>query len=422
LPFGLAGASFLLGPGRLPGRILMILAGFTGPVFLAMTFLALNDWIPGRDGANALLLLFLAVGAFAWLSLINVNQISPHRYYRNRLAETYLLRRQTTAGVDEATVRALDPQPLPDLRSDNPRAPYHLINAAVNLPASKNPELRGRQADFFVLTQDFCGSPLVDYCETGRMQEKDPNLDLGTAMAISGAAASSFMGVKSLPSLSFWLALLNVRLAYWLPNPKRASRLRTKSGASPLVVWRELFGRLDEASDYVNVSDGGHIENLGVYELLRRKCRYIVAIDAEADPGMEFGSLMQLMRYAEIDFGIDIELDLDELSLDKERRCKAHFGFGTIDYGRGQTGYLLYIKSSLTGNEPDYVRDYRQRNPTFPHETTADQFFSEAQFEAYRALGEHIGDDLFQPELIGRRDSISLTRWFDAMRRTLLAP
>ena len=88
----------------------------------------------------------------------------------------------------------------------------------------------------------------------------------------------------------------------------------------------------------------------------------------------------------------------------------------------GQTGYLLYIKSSLTGNEPDYVRDYRQRNPTFPHETTADQFFSEAQFEAYRALGEHIGDDLFQPELIGRRDSISLTRWFDAMRRTLLAP
>ena len=155
---------------------------------------------------------------------------------------------------------------------------------------------------------------------------------------------------------------------------------------------------------------------------MRRKCKYIVAIDAEADPEMGFGSLMQLMRYAEIDFGIRIALDLDDLLLNKKRRCKAHFAFGTIDYGGGQTGYLLLIKSSLTGNEPDYVRDYQQRCPTFPHETTADQFFSEAQFEAYRALGEHIGDDLFQPELIGRRDSISLERWFDGMRRNLLAP
>ena len=149
-----------------------------------------------------------------------------------------------------------------------------------------------------------------------------------------------------------------------LPSCARhQARARSWSGGSCSVARTRY-------PNYVNVPDGGHIENLGAYELLWRKCRQIVS----------------------------------------------------IDYGGGQTGYLLYIKSSLTGNKPDYVRDYRQSNRTFPHETTADQFFSEAQFEAYRALGEHIGDDLFPAELIGRRDSISLTQWFDAMRRTLLAP
>jgi hypothetical protein len=311
---------------------------------------------------------------------------------------------------------------LSGLRSANPRAPYHLINAAVNLPASKKPGLRGRNADFFLFSRHYCGSPLLGYCRTEKLQEKDPNLDLGTAMAVSGAAASAYMGATTVKGLAFWLSLLNIRLAYWLPNPKRVAELPKGLGARPFSLWRELFGRIDENGKFVNLSDGGHIENLGIYELLRRRCKFIIAIDGEADPAMTFPGLMQLIRYARIDFGIDIQLELDDLQRNAAGFTKAHFALGRINYGDGHTGYLLYLKSSLTGNERDYILDYQRRNPSFPHETTADQFFSEAQFEAYRALGEHIGDDLFHPELIkgaGEIDEINLESWFGALVRNL---
>lgn len=80
------------------------------------------------------------------------------------------------------------------------------------------------------------------------------------------------------------------------------------------------------------------------------------------------------------------------------------------------------MKSSLTGNERDYLQDYRRQSPTFPHETKADQFFSEAQFEAYRALGEHIGDDLFQPEFVGNAEQIPFEQWMQGLQRAMLEP
>jgi hypothetical protein len=170
----------------------------------------------------------------------------------------------------------------------------------------------------------------------------------------------------------------------------------------------------------VNLSDGGHIENLGIYELLRRRCKLIIAIDGEADPDMTFSGLKTLIRYAQIDFGIRIRMDVADLTRNDAGYTKAHFILGEIDYGDGQTGYLLYIKSSLTGNERDYILDYRQSHSAFPHETTADQFFNEAQFEAYRALGEHIGDDLFREELIGKAAQPTLEAWFGSLVNNLL--
>ena len=135
---------------------------------------------------------------------------------------------------------------------------------------------------------------------------------------------------------------------------------------------------------------------------------------------MGFPGLMTLIRYARIDFGIEISIDLADLTRNDAGYTKVHFAFGEIDYGNEQIGYLLYIKSSLTGNEPDYVLDYRKGSPSFPHETTADQFFSEAQFEAYRALGEHIGKDLFRPELVGDADPPTFDSWFRSLVRNLL--
>lgn len=188
-----------------------------------------------------------------------------------------------------------------------------------------------------------------------------------------------------------------------LPNPGRfVDKPERKSKPNPYsVLWREFRGNFDETSKFINLSDGGHLENLGVYELLRRRCKFIIAIDAEADKEHGFGSLMKLIRFAKIDFGIDIEINLSDLVIRDKGFTNAHFSIGKISYDDNNVGFLLYVKSSLTGNEPSYVLDYKKENSSFPHESTADQFFSESQFEAYRALGDHIGKDLFHAEFVG---------------------
>ena len=142
----------------------------------------------------------------------------------------------------------------------------------------------------------------------------------------------------------------------------------------------------------------------GIYALLKRRCRVIIAVDAEADPTMSFGSFLTLERYARIDLGVTIDLpwhaikartlEVDKIFAkgggDKLTASGPHCAAGEIDFGDGTSGVLLYVKASLTGDENDYVLDYKGRNPDFPHETTGDQFFGEEQFEVYRALGFHM--------------------------------
>ena len=143
------------------------------------------------------------------------------------------------------------------------------------------------------------------------------------------------------------------------------------------------------------LSDGGHIENLAIYQLLRRRCKLIIAVDAEADPDATFNGLVTLIRYARIDLGIRIDLQLDDLKRDESGLSKSHWSLATIHYGENEDGqeeigHLLYLKSSLTGDENEYVKAYHRDEPSFPPQTTADQFFDETQFEVYRSLGEHI--------------------------------
>ena len=170
---------------------------------------------------------------------------------------------------------------------------------------------------------------------------------------------------------------------------------------APRCLYREMFGLLNEEGPWVNLSDGGHIENLAIIELLRRRCKVIFAGDGEADPNHTFNGVATLLRFARIDLGIEIELNLDPLRKDPEtNECEAHWAIGRITYPRrdGETeneiGYLVYMKSSVTGDEGELINEYRNANPDFPHQSTADQFFNEGQFEAYRALGQHIGESL----------------------------
>jgi hypothetical protein len=336
----------------------------------------------------------------------------------------------------------------------NVHTPYHLINAALNVQGSDFSNRRGRNADFFVFSPHFVGSEATGYVRTKLYESDPPDLDLGTALAISGAAFSSNMGAKSIRALTPTLALLNVRLGYWLKNPSYLRHIRNvqregmqaetsgnavaaeKSEGSwdprlssgvfpegkprnsrdprlaPLYLWAEITGRLHENSKVIYVTDGGHIENLGVYELLRRRCRLIVVVDADADPEMRYPSFVTLQRYARIDLGVRFEMPFEAIrkttvafmglgsaanpALPEGLRAGngPHIAVGEIDYGvvengKKKNGYIVYVKTSLTGDENDYIRDYARRHPTFPHETTGDQFFSEEQFEVYRALGFH---------------------------------
>jgi len=340
---------------------------------------------------------FVFLGVLIALLLFNsffldINITSPHGFYRDRLSKAYLFT------VKDKNIEHNDTLNLQSLNADGTVAPYHIINVTLNLQGSKDPNLRGRMADFFFFSKRYSGGDMTGYVETELLEKFDSHLNLGTAVAISGAAAAPNMGVVTSRSLVFLLTLLNIRLGYWLPNPSAVKKANwvnriLLNGARPSLIWKEAMGALDAEGSHVNVSDGGHLENLGIYPLLRRRCKFIIAIDGEADPDFVFDGLVKTMRFARIDLGAEIELDLEGIRKDlRTGASNEHFSLGRIDYGDGEIGHLLYFKLSVTGDEPEYIRAYRARNPEFPHEPTSDQFFSEDQFEAYRALGEHICD------------------------------
>jgi hypothetical protein len=235
------------------------------------------------------------------------------------------------------------------------------------------------------------------------------------------------MGLGSISSLSALLTFLNVRLGYWIrrPGPKRVFGT---PGFSCLM--REMFGiAMSEQRAWINLSDGGHIENMAVYELLRRRCKFIISIDGEADPQSTFHGHLTLVRHAQIDFGIRIEPDLTPLRPDVASRfSQAHSMMCRIHYppagGQpGGQGLILYLKLSLTGNELETIKRYRALHPDFPHQTTLDQFFDEEQFEAYRQLGVHIAEGLFTKALLGQAvDPATVRDWFSGLMRNLLLP
>ncbi|HEX8457046.1 MAG TPA: patatin-like phospholipase family protein [Pyrinomonadaceae bacterium] len=430
-PVILGALGLWLGVASRAGRVLLGMFALVGPLLLVAAFLWLAEYFivapPFPDiqlgaGLNVSSTEFLS-GLFVCSLLystfiVNINYASPHAFYRNRLARTYL----TRPSNGDTAVRACDPQKLSGMNEFN-KAPYHLINCAVNIPNCKDPNLRGRNTDFFVLSKYFCGGPITGFHPTAEWEQVDSHLDLGTATAISGAAAAPHMGTLTSARYTFLLALLNVRLGYWLRKPAPRSRW-IKNLLSPVgwyYFFLELSGLMSEKTAFLNLSDGGHIENLGIYELLRRRCKFVIAIDGEADPDRSFGGLLKLTQLAKIDLGVTIEPDLTDLRTDKEGLGRSHFGLSRIEYRDGEYGLLLYIKSSLTGNESEFLKKYRAENPAFPHQSTAQQLFSETQFEAYRVLGEHIAQDLFRKDLVDDwKPGLSVREWFKRLSTHLL--
>ncbi len=355
--------------------------------------------------ATAIVLLGLLAVFF-----LDINLTAPFRLYRNGLRKTFVDDRdgpEQRVGLDSLNRTGM--------------GPYHLINCTANLPSSDSIKLSERKSDFFLFSKFWAGSPVVGYrpTETWRMNGKVP--DLASAIAISGAAFSSHMGLGSIPPLRALLTFLNVRLGYWIPKPGDRPLRFKHPGFSCLL--REMTAlRMSEKQRWLNLSDGGHIENLATYELLRRRCKFILCVDGEADPDLTFHGFMTLIRHAQIDLGVRIDADLDDLRGDPATGySRSHYQLCRIHYPGGGTGLLLYLKLSVTGNECELIRRYRGTCPEFPHQTTLDQFFDEEQFEAYRQLGAHVAEGLFAPCLMGGKEHPeNIPEWFSRLAGNLL--
>ncbi len=369
----------------------------------------------------ALLGLLVVGGVLAWR--IDVNEFSMHRFYRNRLVRGYLGasvpreerrdRRQPFTGFyegDDLPLQAARSAADPGILAYQP-GPLHLVNTALNLVGGEELAWQERKAASFVLSPIYSGfevpgdeelwgeDPNVaryGYRRTSDLGAVPKPLTLGTAFAISGAAASPNMGFRSSAALSFLLTVFNVRLGSWLGNPRhRKTYMRSGPFFAMLHLFMELTGKTRGRTRYVYLSDGGHFENLGIYELVRRRCRTIVACDGGADPDLAFEDLGNAIRKCRADFGVEIDIHVDEIrNRDEKGHSEWHCAVGTIHYpaggGKTEEGTLVYIKSSLSGDEPEDVLEYQRQHPSFPHQSTGDQFFDESQFESYRRLGHHV--------------------------------
>ncbi len=268
-------------------------------------------------------------------------------------------------------------------------------------------------------------------------------LSLGHWVGISGAAFSTGTGFRTSLGLSLLAGIGNVRLGYWWNS--HVDRVHPKSALAKAATWlrrttftvqhfmlSELVARFPgTAHRRWYLSDGGHFENLGGYELIRRRLPLIIVIDSEQDIDYTFEGLANLIRKARLDFHTEIAFKLPDAGLAGSptyqalfasklddlrptlgdsapesdpahlRYAKARCALAEVRYpadpqtGQATTGWLLYIKPTLRGDEPSDVQQYARAHRPFPQQSTRDQFFDEAQWESYRKLGEHIACEIF---------------------------
>lgn len=373
---------------------------------------------------GALTDLELAVALFSCLLIITlilvwrvgVNEFSMHHFYRNRLVRAYLgaSRRYPDRARTSNAFTGLDKEDdlkLTSLTCSNGYCgPYLIINTTLNASNSTDLDRQDRKAESFVFTPQYCGFDIArtsasansagqsyDYgYRPTRQYAYEGGPSLGTALAISGAAANPGMGHHSSPATAFLLTAFNARLGWWMGNPRRTTWRRSDPRYGLAYIISDLIGRTSTHDRFVCLSDGGHFDNMGLYELIRRRCRLILLGDGEQDDRFTCEGLANAIRRCRIDFGVEICIDVSPITNrgPHTKISKKHFALGNIWYpgdpANKPSGVLLYLKSSLTGDEPIDIREYAHANPKFPHQSTSDQFFDESQFESYRRLGLHI--------------------------------
>lgn len=408
----------------------VVATGWGGPGYMAWSdafnnYFATAELITAKRAA--IVMGCLLVVGLALARRVDVNKFSLSMMYRNRLVRAYL-------GASNAE---RNPNPFTgfDERDDLHLAsllgnagiiqrPYPIINTALNLVNGKELAWQTRKAAGFAFTPAFCGFELPSMAAAGSAQAKheaergcfrptagygederakgdeEGSVKLGMAVSVSGAAVSPNMGYHSSPALSFLMTLFNVRLGRWFANPRRNSWARSAPKFGIRYLIAELFGLSDADARFVYLSDGGHFENLGIYELVRRRCRLIVVIDASADGQLDFEDLGNAIRKCATDLHIEINIDARQIvPKQPDEFSKAHCVVGDILYKctdeNAENGTLLYVKPSLIDSEYAEILNYHKAHRDFPHQSTADQWFDETQFESYRSLGYRIGMRVF---------------------------
>jgi hypothetical protein len=402
-------------------------------------------------GLTCIVILMLAIIDGLCIQFLNLS--TYQRFYSTRLTRAFIgaTNRVRLDHANRRDVTALVPGDsiaMGQYYHGQSCAPVHLINTTINKTIDWNSSLVQRGALGMIMSIGPAGMTVgaklgVLKCEWDRSNDistpathtlsghPTPNiwlesLTLGDWIAISGAAVSTGLGQMTRPGYSLLLGIANIRLGYWwdtysapfrhgtkssprtrvpLPDNKDPKRIfREKVFGTQFCLTSELLGQFDgPRGRRWYLTDGGHFENTGAYELLRRRLAFIVIFDNGCDPGYEFDDLANLMRRVRVDFGIEIFESTcritspDGLRLNASLIAKSFDAFAKgpdylairlmAKFPDGRTGQILAIKPRLTAAAPHDVRQYKNTSPDFPHETTADQFFDDVQWESHRALG-----------------------------------
>lgn len=421
---GLAAVALALSQRLRARGLMLVLASLATAGLLLVPLLSSLEYSTTyglRDGGDLLPVALALVVVLVMALAVHNRRYSLHHFYRERLNSAFALVRSRRGGTVAAEpIRLDEPLYLSDiggrLRACGSRLPKLVVCCAVNLTSDEVPV--GRFAESFTFEDDHSGGRLFGYHETTRFEAPDgmpgTQLTLPSIMAMSGAALSPLMGRFTHPPLRFLMAMTNIRLGVWIRNPlhpdwaagtggdqagepsslaRRLRRWTVRGWREPgaLYVLREALGRTRSSHRFIYLTDGGHWENLGLVELLRRRCTHVLCFDASTDQaggGLDIGRAVALARS---ELGVRIDLDprptLPSRGFSEDVAVR-----GSIRYpASGQTARLVYAKAVLTRTAGWDLLAYRARDGRFPNHSTSRQMFTDEQFESYRALGYDAG-------------------------------
>ena len=362
------------------------------------------------------------VAAGYFLGFINLSSLQM--LYSARLTRAYL-GASNQARFEKATTQLDVTEPHKDddfsrinYYTNNHLGPAHIINVTINATTGSGDQLtqRDRQGIPMAITP-------AGVVVNGELWQKGVELTIGQWIGISGAAFSTGIGRGTGLGTALVFGLTNIRLGWWWESGKKQSAMVYGPWRNQTYLARELRARfLGKDGSHWYLSDGGHYENTGVLELLRRRVGFVVCCDCGADPHYAFGDFANLMRLARIDFGAEFALippskapplatrpanideffARDESELSKkpqgtDNKCALLYRvtYAASNADEPTETFLLVLKPCLIKDAPLDLFEYQSKHPDFPQQTTFDQFFDEAQWESYRKLGVMIGSRIF---------------------------